>query len=93
MIKKLITNKLLIFPLILIALTSYSNQEDSNTIRIEMGDFYFKPDTIQLKQYQQVIIEFVNVGKLEHEFMVGRLIKTEKDQGHKKTNHTHDSKY
>jgi len=41
-------------------------------VQIQMGDFYFKPDTVRLKAGQQARIEIVNEGKLEHELMVGR---------------------
>lgn len=63
---------------------SNSSQTDSNTIQIIIGDFYFKPKTIQLRAGQRVKIELINEGKLEHEFMVGRGLKTEegKDETH-----------
>jgi len=83
------------FVLLLLTLfifNSFSNQNISNTIRIEVNDFYFKPENIRIKSGQKVEIELVNKGKLEHEFMVGRLIKTEKDQEHNKSNHTQNSK-
>ncbi len=44
----------------------------AGAIQVKMGEFYFKPETIQLKAGQQVRIELVNEGKVEHEFMVGR---------------------
>jgi uncharacterized cupredoxin-like copper-binding protein len=58
-------------------LTVYSSQDASNTVQIKVGDFYFKPGTVQLKAGQEVTIELVNEGKLEHEFMVGRDVMTE----------------
>jgi uncharacterized cupredoxin-like copper-binding protein len=42
------------------------------TVRITMGEFYFRPDTVTLKAGQEVTIELVNQGSVEHEFMVGR---------------------
>src|SRR3990172_5754753 len=57
---------------------SNSSQTDSNTIQIIIGDFYFKPKTIQLRAGQQVKIELINEGKLEHEFMVGRGLRQRK---------------
>ncbi len=92
MIQKLLISKFALIVLVLIASTSYSIQDEPNTIHIEMGDFYFKPETIHLKPGQQVKIEFINIGKLEHEFMVGRLVKTVKSHTDKKTNNTQESK-
>jgi uncharacterized cupredoxin-like copper-binding protein len=40
--------------------------------KIQIGDLYFKPGTIQLKAGHRVKVELINKGKLEHEFMVGR---------------------
>jgi uncharacterized cupredoxin-like copper-binding protein len=73
---------------------SNSSQTDSNTIQIIIGDFYFKPKTIQLRAGQQVKIELVNEGKLEHEFMVGRGLKTEegKDETHKGMHEANEEK-
>lgn len=42
------------------------------SVRITMGEFYFRPDTVTLKAGQEVTIELVNEGAVEHEFMVGR---------------------
>lgn len=42
------------------------------TVRVEMGEFYFKPDVIKAKEGERVTIELVNKGKVAHEFMVGR---------------------
>jgi uncharacterized cupredoxin-like copper-binding protein len=62
------------------ALTVYSSQDASNTVQIKVGEFYFKPETVQLKAGQEVKIELVNEGKIEHEFMVGRGVKTEQGE-------------
>jgi uncharacterized cupredoxin-like copper-binding protein len=66
----------------LLALTVYSSQDAANTIQIKVGDFYFKPETVQLKAGLEVKIELANEGKLEHEFMVGRGVKMEKGEAH-----------
>src|SRR3989337_2461282 len=73
---------------------SNSSQTDSNTIQIIIGDFYFKPKTIQLRAGQQVKIELINEGKLEHEFMAGRGLKTEegKDETHKGMHEANEEK-
>lgn len=39
---------------------------------IEMSEFAFTPDTIEAKVGQQVTLELVNNGTLEHEIMFGR---------------------
>lgn len=44
----------------------------SGGTRLAMGEFYFKPGTVTLQAGQQVTIELVNEGAIEHEFMVGR---------------------
>lgn len=64
----------------LLALKVYSSQETSNTLQIKVGDFYFKPETVQLKGGQKVKIELVNEGKHDHEFMVGRGVMTEQGE-------------
>lgn len=68
----------------LLLLTACKHQEESNTIHILTGDFYFKPATIELKAGQEVMIELANEGNIEHEFMVGRGVKMagDKDESH-----------
>lgn len=41
------------------------------TIQVEMRDFAFSPETLTLQAGEKVTLTFKNVGKLEHEFMVG----------------------
>ena len=62
----------------LLLLIACKPHEESNTIRIMTGDFYFKPKTIELNAGQKVKIELINEGNIEHEFMVGRGVKTDK---------------
>lgn len=64
-------------PLVLIA---SSCQPESNTILIRIGEFYFEPETIRLRAGQHVKIDLINEGKIEHEFMVGRVLKTEESK-------------
>jgi plastocyanin len=42
------------------------------TYTIEMSEFAFTPNTIEAKIGQQVTIELINKGTLEHEIMFGR---------------------
>jgi len=44
----------------------------AEVIQIKMGEMFFHPDAIALKEGQPVQIELVNDGIVEHEFMVGR---------------------
>ncbi len=44
----------------------------AEVIQITMGEMFFEPKEIRLKEGQQVQIELVNEGVVEHEFMVGR---------------------
>lgn len=41
-------------------------------IQVRMGEFYFKPEVVRVKAGQEVRIDFVNDGKIVHEFMAGR---------------------
>lgn len=44
---------------------------------MEMSEFAFAPDTLEVQVGQEVTIELVNVGVLEHEIMFGReVVKT-----------------
>jgi uncharacterized cupredoxin-like copper-binding protein len=47
------------------------SRAESNTIQITVGEFYFRPQTIQIKAGQKVRINLINKGKIEHEFMIG----------------------
>lgn len=46
-------------------------------IRIVMGEMFFRPDRVSVAEGQQVTIELVNEGVVEHEFMVGREVREE----------------
>ena len=52
----------------------WSNQAESDIVQIQIGGFYFKPNTIRLRAGREVKIELTNKGKIEHEFMSGREI-------------------
>ena len=64
---------------VLLVLIANSCQPESNTVKIIIGDLYFDPETIQLKADQEVKIELINEGKIEHEFMVGHGVKMEQE--------------
>lgn len=74
----------------LFVLTAYSSQDKPNTVQIRIGDFYIKPETVELKAGQEVKIELVNEGKIEHEFMVGQGIKIEESE-HEMRQTTHNT--
>lgn len=82
--KKLLFLIILLPVSILFILTACKHQEKPITIHIVTGDFYFKPATIELETGQEVMIELVNEGNIEHEFMVGRGVKVagDKDESH-----------
>jgi plastocyanin len=42
------------------------------TMTIEMTEFKFNPNSLDLKVGQQVTLELVNNGQLQHEIMFGR---------------------
>ncbi len=50
----------------------WSNQAEPDIVQVQIGDLYFKPESIQLRAGHKVEIELINKGKIEHEFMVGR---------------------
>ncbi len=72
--KSLISVAAILLMLLLAACAPQATPKAS-TVQVKMGEFYFKPETIQLKAGQQVKIELVNEGKVEHEFMIGREVK------------------
>jgi plastocyanin len=39
---------------------------------IEMSEYAFSPDTIEVKVGQEVTFELINIGLIEHELMIGR---------------------
>ncbi len=67
----------------LLLVTACKHGEKASTIHhIVTGDFFFKPETIKLKAGQEVKIELTNEGNIEHEFMIGRGVKTEGTHTH-----------
>lgn len=46
----------------------------SSNVRIEMGEFYFAPNVIRMREGQEITIKLVNHGKVAHEFMAGRKV-------------------
>ncbi len=64
---------------------------ESNTIQITVGEFYFRPQTIQIKVGQEVNISLINEGKIEHEFMIGRGV--EEGKSHMEMSNEHEREY
>lgn len=52
-----------------------STQPEPVKYIVDMKEFAFQPAELQAKVGQEVTIELVNSGALEHEFMVGREVK------------------
>ncbi len=46
--------------------------ETPGAIRIEMGDFFFRPASITLKHGEKVTLRLVNTSAVEHDFAIGR---------------------
>lgn len=59
--------------LLLLSACGSSTPEPAN-ITIEMDEYTFTPEAIQLQVGQQVTITLVNTGALDHELMLGRLV-------------------
>lgn len=49
-----------------------SSPPEPVTYTIEMSEYSFNPDTIEVRVGQEVTLELVNMGALEHEFMIGQ---------------------
>jgi uncharacterized cupredoxin-like copper-binding protein len=49
------------------------------TVRVQMNDFAFAPDTLRLPAGRPVRLVFENTGAVPHEFMAGRAITSEAD--------------
>ena len=67
---------------IMLLLTACKHDDKPSSIHIVTGDFFFKPETIELKSGQEVKLELVNNGNIEHEFMVGRGVDTAENESH-----------
>jgi plastocyanin len=65
--------------LLLLAACGASTPEPAS-ITIEMDEYSYLPESIQLKVGQQVTLTLLNIGQLDHELMIGRLV-TRNDQG------------
>ena len=48
------------------------------TVQVTMGEMYFKPDVIRVKEGERIALEMVNEGAVEHEMWVGRQVHMEK---------------
>ena len=49
-----------------------SKDPEPVTFEIEMSEFAFSPETLEAQVGQEVTIELLNTGLLEHELMIGR---------------------
>ena len=69
----------LLFALILAACSGQPPQADQNNepvrYTIEMSEYAFTPPAIQAKVGQEVTLELINTGVLEHELMIGQEVK------------------
>jgi hypothetical protein len=59
------------FVLLLAAACGGAKPEPAN-ITIEMSEYAFTPETIELQVNQDVTLNLVNIGALDHEIMIGR---------------------
>jgi uncharacterized cupredoxin-like copper-binding protein len=62
----------LVFIIGALVLVGCSAADPAPVIDLEMNEFGFIPEEIELKVGQVVTLKMVNVGEIEHEFMVGR---------------------
>ncbi len=73
--KKLLVLAVAIIALVLAGCSSLSSPKEVE-YTIEMTEFAYNPDTIELKVGQQVTLHLVNKGVLEHEVMFGREVQS-----------------
>ncbi len=70
---------LIVLPALLAACAGRGSQADSQSepvsFTIEMTEFTFNPAAIEVKVGQEVTLELVNKGALDHELMIGRDVK------------------
>lgn len=60
---------LFILPIV-VACRGGSKSVSADEVKIRAGDFYFRPDTITVKVDMPVKFVVINVGKMEHEFII-----------------------
>jgi len=77
----------LLIVFVLLTFITVLSRAESNTIQITVGDFYFRPQTIQIRGGQEVRINLINEGKIEHEFMIGRGVEGGKSHMEMSTEH------
>ncbi len=70
--KKLFLSGLFAMVMVVIAACGGSATPEPVEITIEMSEYAYNPSTIELKVGQQVTLNLVNSGALEHEIMFGR---------------------
>jgi len=58
--------------LVVLLLAACSSGPKPQEVTIEMSEFAFTPDTLELQVGQEVTIHLINKGALDHEFMLGR---------------------
>lgn len=51
--------------------TSVGNADIDRTIRVQAGDMWFDPQGLRVAPGETIRFEIVNVGSLEHEFVIG----------------------
>jgi uncharacterized cupredoxin-like copper-binding protein len=58
----------------------YDQNQQTINIEVTLGDYWFKPDTIQVQAGQKVVLQLKNKGTVEHEFMAGNMVSDDMDQ-------------
>ncbi len=74
----MIRNRYLFGVFILVAMTlAWSTVLGQETIKIDMDDYKFVPDTVYIPAGEEITLQFVNIGTVEHEFMAGRQVNSD----------------
>jgi uncharacterized cupredoxin-like copper-binding protein len=55
---------------------SAANWDTKSTVRIELGEMFFKPKSVTLDAGKPYVLELVNTGKVKHEFAAGQFFRS-----------------
>jgi len=58
--------------LVLVACNGSGSQPQPEPFRMDLSEYAFNPSTIEVRDGQQVSLELVNIGAVDHEIMFGR---------------------
>ena len=63
--------------ILLITILAWNTATGRETIKIDMDDYKFVPDTVHIPAEEQVVLQFINIGTVDHEFMAGKEVNSD----------------